>query len=86
MTEVIIKNPTMINAGAVANPGIAIKIGLNTIDTKNNKEVTTDARPVLAPSETPDELSTKVVVVDVPRIAPAEVAIASAKSQQAEPV
>ena len=74
----IIKKPTKINAGAVAKLGIAIKIGLNTIETKNSNAVTTDARPVLAPSETPEELSTKVVVVDVPKIAPTEVAIESA--------
>ena len=74
----IIKKPTKINAGAVAKLGIAIKIGLNTIETKNSNAVTADARPVLAPSETPEELSTKVVVVDVPKIAPTEVAIESA--------
>ena len=31
--------------------------------TKNKRPVTTDARPVFAPSDTPAELSTKVVVV-----------------------
>ena len=45
---------------------------------RNKHPVTTEARPVLAPSPTPAELSTKVVVVEVPKIAPTEVAIASA--------
>ena len=59
---------------------MVVNTGAKMIASKNKKPVTTDARPVLAPSDTPEELSTKVVVVDVPRIAPAEVAIASAKS------
>ena len=75
-----IRNPTKINAGAVANPGIAVKIGAKKIASRNKKPVTTDARPVLAPAPTPAELSTNVVVVDVPKIAPAEVATASARS------
>ena len=37
-------------------------------------------RPVLPPSDTPEALSTKVVVVEVPRAAPAVVATASASS------
>ena len=48
--------------------------------TRNNRPVTTEARPVLAPAPTPAELSTKVVVVEVPNTAPAVVAIASARS------
>ena len=71
---------TKINAGAVANPGIAQKIGEKKIASRNKKPVTTEARPVLAPSATPEELSTNVVVVEVPRTAPALVAIASASS------
>ena len=54
--------------------------GAKKIASRNNNPVTMDARPVLAPAPTPAELSTNVVVVDVPRIAPAEVAIASAIS------
>ena len=57
-----IRNPTKINAGAVANPGIAVKIGANKIAIRNMNPVTTDAKPVLAPAPTPAELSTKVVV------------------------
>ena len=42
--------------------------------------VVTAVSPVLPPSDTPEALSTKVVVVDVPRTAPAVVATASARS------
>ena len=79
-TEDTIRNPTKISAGAVANPGIAVKIGAKRMATRNNRPVTTEARPVLAPAPTPAELSTKVVVVEVPNTAPAVVAIASARS------
>lgn len=74
----IIRNPTKISAGAVANPGIALKIGANKMEIRNKNPVTTEESPVLAPAPTPAELSTNVVVVEVPRTAPAEVAIASA--------
>ena len=59
-----IRNPTKISAGAVAKPGIAVKIGAKKIASRNNNPVTMDARPVLAPAPTPAELSTNVVVVD----------------------
>ena len=75
-----IKNPTKMSAGAVAKFGMEQNSGERTMDTRNKNPVTTDARPVLAPSPTPEELSTKVVVVEVPSTAPAEVAIASANS------
>ena len=78
-TALTIRNPTKISAGAVANPGIVVNTGANTIAIRNKKPVTTDESPVLPPSATPDELSTNVVVVEVPRIAPALVAIASSK-------
>ena len=73
----IIKNPTKINAGAVAKPGMAQKIGAKKMESKNRNPLTTDDKPVLAPAATPAEDSTKVVVVEVPRTAPAEVAIGS---------
>ena len=38
-----------------------------------------DERPVLPPAATPEELSTKLVTVDVPSAAPATVPIASAR-------
>ena len=70
----------MISAGAVAKEGIARKIGDRNSDSPKRIAVVTDVRPVLPPSDTPDALSTNVVVVDVPRTAPAVVAIASARS------
>ena len=75
-----IKNPTNKSAGAVAKPGIAVKMGAKKIASRNKNPVTTEASPVLPPSATPEELSTNVVVVEVPSTAPALVAIASAKS------
>ena len=57
-TEEIIRKPTKINAGAVAKPGIAVKIGAKKIARRNNTAVTTEARPVRAPAPTPAELST----------------------------
>ena len=75
-----IKNPTIINAGAVAKDGIAVKIGAKNMEIKNNTAVTSAVSPVLPPANTPAEDSTNVVVVDVPNTAPALVAIASAIS------
>ena len=71
--------PTRIKAGAVAKDGIAKKIGDKIIDIKNNNPVVIAVKPVLPPEATPEALSTKVVVVDVPKIAPTTVAIASAR-------
>ena len=48
------------------------------MDKKNKSPVTTEASPVRAPSDTPEELSTNVVVVEVPSMAPQEVAMESA--------
>ena len=70
----------MIRAGAVANPGIAKKIGENIKDNKNKIAVDRAVSPVLPPSATPAALSTKVVTVDVPNTAPTEVAMASDSS------
>ena len=75
-----IKNPTIISAGAVANEGIAVKIGANSIEIKKSIAVVSAVRPVFPPTETPADDSTNVVVVDVPRTAPDEVAIASANN------
>ena len=50
VTAVIIRKPTNNNAGAVANPGMAVKIGAKKIASRNRKPVTTEARPVLPPS------------------------------------
>jgi len=72
-----IRNPTIISAGAVANDGIVMNNGEKIIATRNKTPVITDVRPVRPPSATPADDSTNVVVVDVPRIAPTDVAIAS---------
>jgi len=76
---VTIKKPTMTKAGAVAKAGIAKKIGAKNKDKAKKIAVKTEASPVLPPAATPAALSTKVVVVLVPRAAPAQVAMASDK-------
>ena len=60
----------MISAGAVANDGIAVKSGANNVEIRNKNPET--------PAATPEEDSTNVVTVEVPRTAPAVVATASA--------
>ena len=77
VTEVSIKNPTMIRAGAVAKDGIARKIGDRNRDRPKRMAATMDVRPVLPPSATPEALSTKVVTVEVPTRAPVQVAMES---------
>ena len=74
VTFVNIQNPTTIKAGAVANDGIARKIGDRNNDNPNKMAVVAEVSPVLPPSDTPDALSTNVVVVVVPRTAPTVVA------------
>ena len=56
----------MTSAGAVAKDGMARKIGDRNSDSPKRIAVVTDVSPVLPPSDTPDALSTNVVVVDVP--------------------
>ena len=68
----------MISAGAVAKDGMARKIGDRKRDRPKRIAVVRAVRPVRPPSETPEALSTKVVVVDVPRMAPKVVPTASA--------
>ena len=80
VTLLSIYNPTITKAGAVAKDGIARKIGDKNRDNPKRIAVVTAVRPVLPPSDTPEALSTKVVVVEVPRIAPTVVATASARS------
>ena len=79
-TELTIKNPTIMSAGAVAKEGIEVKSGANRVESRKSTPVTSAVRPVRPPTETPDADSTKVVTVDVPRTAPAEVPIASERS------
>ena len=79
VTCCIMKNPTTIKAGAVAKDGMARKIGERNRDTRKSPAVTNDVRPDLPPSAIPDADSAKVVMVDVPKTAPAVVPKASAK-------
>ena len=65
-------------AGAVAKLGMAVKMGEKRMANRNSRPVVTEARPVLAPAATPAVDSTNVVVVEVPRMAPADVAMESA--------
>jgi hypothetical protein len=75
---VIIKRPTIISAGAVAAAGIERKSGEKKSATAKQHAIENAVRPERPPCATPAALSTYVVVVDVPRIAPTVVAIASA--------
>ena len=79
--ELNIRNPQITSAGAVANDGMAMNIGANSMEIRNMTAVTTAERPVLPPAATPAEDSTKVVVVEVPRTAPAVVATESARRE-----
>ena len=76
--EDIIITPTRISAGAVAADGIARNTGAKNSAIAKQIATVNDVRPVRPPSATPDALSTYVVVVLVPQIAPHTVATASA--------
>ena len=78
--EVPIRKPTIIRAGAVAKEGMAKKIGDKNSDNPTRTADTTAVSPVLPPSATPEALSTKVVVVEVPNTAPKAVPTASDRS------
>ena len=55
----IIKTPTMMRAGAVANPGTAATIGeKNKPNTRKQTATVKAVRPVLPPAATPEALST----------------------------
>ena len=73
-----IKNPTIIRAGAVAAGGISKNTGENKRAIKKNTPVVRAVRPVFPPAATPEELSTKLVTVEVPNMAPKIVPTASA--------
>ena len=49
----IMKNPTMIRAGAVAWAGMMLASGEKNMAARNRSPVTTGASPVRAPSATP---------------------------------
>ena len=73
-----INTPTIIKAGAVTAGVITDNNGKKNSDNKNKIPVTIAAKPVRAPAATPAVDSTKEVVVDVPKIAPATIASESA--------
>lgn len=81
----IIMTPTMIRAGAVAADGIPMNSGAKNSAMAKQTAVVNDVRPVRPPSATPDALSTYVVVVLVPQIAPHTVATASAIEPSSHP-
>lgn len=70
----------MMRAGAVAKDGIARKIGDNSSDNPKRMAATREVSPVRPPSATPEALSTKVVTVEVPHIAPTVVPTVRKKS------
>ena len=80
LIEDIIINPTRISTGAVAAPGTAKKKGARNKASKKQTAVTKAVRPLRPPSPTPEALSTKVVIVLVPNIAPTVVPTASTKN------
>ena len=69
-TELIINNPMIINAGAVAAAGTIKNIGAKKRASTNIIVVLTLVRPVLPPAATPDALSTYEVLGLVPKRAP----------------
>lgn len=71
------KSPTVTRAADVAAGGIIENTGKKNAAITKHPAVARAVRPVLPPSATPDELSTKVVIVDVPSRAPTVVPTAS---------
>ena len=78
MTEPIMRTPTQMRAVAVAQRGMSWAMGERNMAIIKHMLVTSEVKPVLPPATTPDEDSTKVVTVEVPAMAPVQVAIASA--------
>ena len=72
-----IRTPTKISAGAVAQEGTMFARGARKRQARKQSDVTKLAKPVLAPAATPEAHSTNVVQVEVPRAAPARVAVES---------
>ena len=54
LTWVIIRKPTSTSAGVAASFGIIDTSGVKTVASRNIRPVTTEARPVRAPSPTPE--------------------------------
>ena len=70
----IIKNPTRTSAGTAASDGMIDTSGAAKIDSRKSTPVTTEARPVRAPSPTPDADSMYAVLEDTPAAPPADAA------------
>ena len=79
LKEEIIRIPTITRTGAVAADGTILTKLERNAERANITATTTDVRPVLPPAPIPAALSTNVVVLDVPKRAPMDVATASAK-------
>ena len=78
LTGSIMSIPTRISTGAVAAPGTERNNGEKNNAIAKQHAMENAVNPVRPPCATPAALSTYVVVVEVPSIAPAVVAIASA--------
>ena len=72
--------PTIIKAGDVAAAGTIPTNGKIRIERRKRTAVVTAVKPVRPPAEIPAADSTYVVVFEVPKMAPIDVPIASAKS------
>lgn len=69
-TLLIIKKPTIINAGAVAKVGTAANKGVNNTESRNRAATTIDVKPLRPPADMPEADSIYVALGEVPRIAP----------------
>ena len=74
LTLDIINTPTYNKAPAAAALGIKANTGNKKMDNKNKMATTSAVKPVFPPAATPAPDSTKVVTVEVPKIAPVHVA------------
>ena len=72
--------PTIIITGAVADEGIARKIGLKNRAMTKQMAMVSEVRPLRPPCATPDELSMKVQAADVPNMLAATVPTESARN------
>ncbi len=77
LTWLIIRKPTSTSAGTAASLGMCSTSGTASVDSRNSTPVTTDARPVRAPSPTPEADSMYDVLLETPAAPPAAAAIES---------
>src|SRR5260370_42476275 len=76
----VIRAPTRIKAGAVANAGMDAANGEQSMAARNSPATTTLLRPVRAPAATPAALSMQLVTGEVPVRAPKIVPTPSASN------